>query len=95
MKFDLNGKKELLWFAGKKVSSSNIEDLVFPTDELNLKWFDLLAEGMSIEETIDMVRESFRKKKMSIENYLTLTRELCESRFLNIAESQKLEKFMH
>ena len=49
---------------------------------------------MAIEETIDMLRESFRKKKMTLDEYLMLVRELSDDRFINIAESQKLEKFI-
>lgn len=35
------------------LDADTIDTFVFPTDQLNSKWFDLLANEMAIEDTID------------------------------------------
>ena len=51
---------------------------------------EIVAKEQSIEDTIDLVKSSYKKKTISLSKYLDLVRELAEKQFFNLAMKRKI-----
>ena len=80
---------------GKEVSADNIDEVVFPAnDGTSGVVLAVMSEAQALEDTIEMVKQQFRKKKMDLDTMLRLTRELSEERFFVMEKARKIEEFM-
>ena len=76
----------------KDISEQNIDDYVYASkDGVSESLLEILAKENAIEDTIDVARSCFRKKKIDIEVYMDTVRELSESQFFNLAMKRKIE----
>ncbi len=96
METDLEIREFVDCYKGKKVTSENIDDFVLPDskDEVSTKLLHVLSKEKSIEDTLDVLKTDFRRKRMDIETYLRVTRELSERQFMNIAKKHKITNFI-
>ena len=51
---------------------------------------DILAKEHAIEDTLDVVKNSYRKKIVDLQTYLDNVRELAEEQFFNLAMKRKV-----
>lgn len=72
---------------GREVTQENIDDIIYPSwDGTSAIAIDMLSEDQAIEDTLDVLKESFRKKKIPLDQFLNRTRELCDEKFLLIVK---------
>lgn len=73
---------------GKEIN--DIDEFVKPEDEVSEYILDFLADETACEETIEVVRSRFRKKKISLEEYLDAVRTLSNQQFMSMAKRRKI-----
>jgi hypothetical protein len=59
-------------------------------DEHKLYLDDIKAKEHTVEDTIDLCKKAYRKKRITLSEYLDTVRELSEEQFLNLAMRQKI-----
>lgn len=67
---------------------------VEPTDDVNKKLLSLSASEKAIEEVLEEVRNVYRKKKITLNEYLDKVRTLSEKQFISIATQRKIRANM-
>ena len=68
---------------GKEIS--NIDEFITPEDEISDHIITFLADEKAWEETMGVIKERFRKKKISLDDYLDATRTLSNEQFMCMA----------
>ena len=55
----------------QEVTKDNVEQLVYPAnDGTSQKILEVMSSDQAIEDTVDLLRENFRKKKISLADFL-------------------------
>jgi hypothetical protein len=73
---------------GKEISE--IDEFVKPEDDVSEKILDFLADETACEDAMEVVRHKFRKKKISLEEYLDSVRTLSNYQFMSMAKRRKI-----
>lgn len=68
----------------------NVDEFVKPEDEVSEQLLNFLADERACEETIDMLKSRFRKKKISLDDYLESVRSLSNQQFMSMAKRKKI-----
>lgn len=55
------------------MTKDNVDELVLGDDEISTKILELMTEEKAIEDTLDQLRQDFRKKKFDLKDYLMIT----------------------
>jgi len=76
---------------GKEVTKDNIDDFVSVKEEDHKTMLDeIKGKEAALEDTFDICKKQYRKKKIELDTYLDTIRELSEEQFLNLAMRQKI-----
>ena len=73
---------------GKEIS--NIDEFISPEDEVSDHIISLLADEKAWEETMEIIKERFRKKKIDLDAYLDSIRTLSNEQFMWMAQRRKI-----
>ena len=83
-------------FSGKTVTPDNVDEIVQPdsNDEVSTRLLKNLSKERALEDTLDQLKSDFRKKRIDIDTYLRLTREISERLFMVISKRNKITNFI-
>lgn len=73
---------------GKEIS--DVDEFVKPEDEISENILEYLADETACEETMEYVKARFRKKKISLEEYLESIRTLSSYQFMSMSKRRKI-----
>lgn len=74
---------------GKEIN--DIDEVVKPEDNVSHgQILEFLADETACEDTIDVVKAKFRKKQISLEEYLDSVRTLSNYQFMSMAKRRKI-----
>ena len=80
---------------GNEVSKDNVDSIIFPANDGKSQYaLKIMAQEQAIEDSIENLKSDFRKKRIGIEDYLRLSRELTDEKFMLIHQSWKLQEFL-
>ena len=68
----------------------DVDDFICPEDEVSDLILDYLAEEKACDETLDAIKEQFRKKKITLNEYLDGARSISETQFMCMAKRRKI-----
>eukprot|EP00345_Euplotes_harpa_P008279 CAMPEP_0168332848 /NCGR_PEP_ID=MMETSP0213-20121227/9221_1 /TAXON_ID=151035 /ORGANISM="Euplotes harpa, Strain FSP1.4" /LENGTH=305 /DNA_ID=CAMNT_0008336989 /DNA_START=185 /DNA_END=1103 /DNA_ORIENTATION=+ len=69
---------------------ANIDALVMPEDDVSGYILDYLSDEKACEETMEIIKERFRKKKISLDDYLESVRSLANQQYMSMAKRRKI-----
>jgi hypothetical protein len=67
-----------------------LDEIIKPTDVISESILDWIADEKACEDTMDIIRGQFRKKKMELEEYLDSVRTLSNQQFMSMAKRRKV-----
>lgn len=67
-----------------------LDEIIKPADVVTEKILDCLAEEKACEDTMEIVKQQFRRKKFEIEEYLDAIRTLSNQQFWSMAHRRKV-----
>ena len=73
---------------GKEIN--DIDEFVKPEDDVSEKILDFLSDETSCEDTMEIVKSKFRKKQITLEEYLDSVRTLSSYQFMSMAKRRKI-----
>lgn len=73
---------------GKDIS--DIDEFVKPEDKVSEKMIDFIADETACEDTMDIIKSRFRKKKITMDEYLESVRNLANHQFMCMAQRRKI-----
>lgn len=73
---------------GKDIN--DIDEFVKPEDEISEHILEFLADETACEETMEYVKSRFRKKKITLEEYLESMRTLSSQQFTSMSKRRKI-----
>jgi len=96
MESDLEIREFVDAHKGKKVTADNVDEFVLPEerDEVSTRLLRLLAKERATETTLEAMKQDFRKKRMDLDTYLRVTREIGEKQFMTISKRMKVTNFI-
>lgn len=69
---------------------NDIDEIVKPEDEVSEKMLEYLADETACEEAMEVIRSKFRKKKITIDEYLESVRTLANHQFMSMSKRRKI-----
>jgi len=76
---------------GSDVSESNVDDFVFASkDGVSEMLLEIMAKEQATEDILEMVKSYYRKKTITLGQYLETVREQSEEQFYNLAMKRKV-----
>ena len=73
---------------GKEIS--NIDEFISPEDDVSDLIISFFADEKAWEETMDIIKDRFRHKKITLDQYLDAIRNLSNEQFMCMAQRRKI-----
>lgn len=74
----------------EEVDTIDIDEFISPEDEVSNLILEYLAEEKACEETMEVIKDRFRKKKLDLNEYLEAIRSLSNTQFTCMAKRRKI-----
>ena len=92
VEFMVNNKEKIELFikSYQNKTVANIDDFISPDDEISDHILNYLAEEKAWDETLDAIKEQYRKKKITLSKYLEGVRSISDIQFMCMAQRRKI-----
>ena len=69
---------------------ADVDDFISTEDKASELILDYLAEEKACDETLDVLKEKFREKEITFDEYLNAARILSDTQFMHMAKRRKI-----
>ena len=74
----------------QEVTAANVDEMVYPANAISKKLLHLQGKNLAIEDCMQVVKKSFDKDNITLEEYLKLIRQLSSKQAKQIIKMRKL-----